>query len=65
MGRSLKTARADMDRILSAEIAQAKYYGVDPGEVDRKKETYDTCLEALRTSTFEMESAAFVWVRGK
>ena len=60
---NIKSAAADINRTVNAEIAQAKFYGMNLGEIERKREIYDVVLEALKTSKFELESAAFVWVR--
>lgn len=60
---NIKSAAADINRTLNAEIAQAKFFGINSGEIEQKRETYDVVLEALKTSKFELESAAFVWVR--
>ena len=46
-----------------AEVAQAKFFGVDAGEIEQKKQVYETVLEALRTTRVELEAAAFVMVR--
>ena len=60
---NIKSAAADINRTLNAEIAQAKFFGINAGEIEQKRESYDVVLEALKTSKFELESAAFVWVR--
>lgn len=60
---NIKSAAADINRTLNAEIAQAKYFGISPGEIEQKRQIYDVVLDALKTSKFELESAAFIWVR--
>lgn len=60
---NIKAAAADINRSLNAEIAQAKFFGMDVKEIEQKRELYDVILDALKTSKFELESAAFVWVR--
>lgn len=60
---NIKMAAADINRTLNAEVAQAKFFGIKAEEVEKKREVYDIVIEALRTSKFELESAAFVWVR--
>jgi len=60
---NLKMAAASIEQTLNAEVAQAKFFGVNVGEIEHKKETYETVLEALRTTKIELEAAAFVMVR--
>ena len=49
--------------MLNAEVAQAKFFGVDAGEIEQKKQAYEMVLKALRTTRVELEAAAFVMVR--
>ena len=60
---NLKQAAASIEQTLNAEVAQAKFFGVDAGEVEKKKQVYKIVLEALRTTRVELEAAAFVMVR--
>lgn len=60
---NLKQAAASIEQTLNAEVAQAKFFGVDAGEIEQKKQVYQTVLEALRTTRVELEAAAFVMVR--
>ena len=60
---NLKQAAASIEQTLNAEVAQAKFFGVDVGEIEQKKQVYATVLEALRTTRVELEAAAFVMVR--
>ncbi len=60
---NLKQAAASIEQTLNAEVAQAKFFGVDAGEIEQKKQVYETVLEALRTTRVELEAAAFVMVR--
>ena len=62
-GTNIKALKVFINRSLNAEIAQARFFGMDSGIIKKKREIYDIVIEALKTSTFEMESAAFVWVR--
>ena len=52
-----------MNRVLNAEIAQAKFFEMDARALEEKRKTYCLILEALKMSKIELESAAFVWVR--
>lgn len=47
---NLKQAAASIEQTLNAEVAQAKFFGVDAGEIEQKKQVYQTVLEALRTT---------------
>ena len=60
---NLKQAAASIEQTLNAEVAQAKFFGVDAGEIEEKKKNYEIVLEALRTTRVELEAAAFVMVR--
>lgn len=60
---NIKMAAADIEQTLNAEVAQAKFFGVSVGEITKKKEVYETVLEALRTTKVELEAAAYVMVR--
>lgn len=62
-GTNIKALKASINRSLNAEIAQARFFGLDSGTIEKKREIYDIIIEAIKTSKFEMESAAFVWVR--
>lgn len=62
-GSNLKLAVADINRQLNAELAQARFFGVESDTMEKRREMYDLVIKALKTSRFEMESAAFVWVR--
>lgn len=61
-GSNIKQAETEINRTISAEIAQAKYYGLKAEEIAKKREQYDIVIQALKKSKFEIESAAFVWV---
>lgn len=63
LSSNLKMAAADIEQTLNAEVAQAKFFGVNAREIARKREIYETVLEALRTTKVELEAAAFVMVR--
>ena len=58
-----KVDYTSIEQTLNAEVAQAKFFGVDAGEIEQKKQVYETVLEALRTTRVELEAAAFVMVR--
>lgn len=60
---NLKQAEISIEQTLNAEIAQSKFFGVDVGEIEQKKQVYETVLKALRTTKVELEAAIFVMVR--
>ena len=63
VSNNLKQVVANIEQTLNAEVAQAKFFGVDAGEIEEKKQVYEMVLEALRTTRVELEAAAFVMVR--
>lgn len=63
ISNNIKKAAINIEQMLNAEVAQAKFFGVCVGEIEKKKEIYETILEALRTTKVELEAAAFVMVR--
>ena len=56
---NLKQAAASIEQTLNAEVAQAKFFGVDAGEIEQKKQVYQTVLEALRTTRVKVMSEQF------
>lgn len=62
-GNNIKSAVAEINRILNDEIAQARFFGRGKDELEKKRAIYNVVIQALKTSKFEMESAAFMWVR--
>ncbi len=63
VSNNIKQAAVSIEQTLNAEVAQAKFFGVDVGEIEQKKQAYETVLETLRTTRVELEAAAFVMVR--
>lgn len=62
---SLKTARKEVDRMMNAEVARARYYGTEPDKLQKIKDTYLLIIEALRKSRIHTESVAYVWMVNK
>ena len=57
---NIKGAREEMERILSARVANAEYYGLDQGGLDDLKRTQEVVLEALRRPIIRLEAASFI-----
>lgn len=53
-------AKAEMDRILTAVIAKAKYFEQEPEGYDDLKRAYDIVLESLNKPTVRLESACYI-----
>ncbi len=62
-GNNIKSAIAEINRTLNDEIAHARFFGRGQDEVEKKRVIYNVVIQALKTSKFELESAAFMWVR--
>ena len=60
---NIKIAAADIEQTLNAEVAQAKFFGISIDEIAKKREVYETVLEALKSMKVELDAAAFVMVR--
>lgn len=62
-GSNVKLAVADINSQLNAELAQARFFGMESDTMEKRNKQYDLVIEALKTARFEMEAVAFVWVR--
>ena len=62
-GRShVAEAKVEMERILTAMLAAANYYGQEPEGYENLKETYDVVLKCLKRPIVRLESACYVWM---
>lgn len=62
-GRShVAEAKAEMERILTAMLAAANYYGQESEGYENLKETYDVVLKCLKRPIVRLESACYVWM---
>ena len=58
----IANAKAEMERLLTSEIATAKYYGQEPSNYERLKRIYDIVLESIKKPRIRLGSACFVWM---
>ena len=59
---NIRGAREEMERILSARVANSKFYGIDDEKIDNIKKEQEIILEAIRRPQINLDSAAFVWM---
>lgn len=61
---NVRGAREEMERTLSARVANKDYYGIDDDGIDTLRETQKVVLEAMRHPRLRLESVAFVMMIG-
>ena len=61
---NIRGAREEMERNLSARVANRDYYGIDDAGIDKLKQTQDVILEAMKRPRIRLESVAFVIMVG-
>ena len=59
---NVRGAREEMERVLSAKVANSMYYGIDDGAIETIKREQRILLEAINRSKVTLDSAAFVWM---
>lgn len=59
---NIKGAKEEMERALSARVANAEFYGFSDDKIESMKSEYATLLEAIRQFKITLDSAAFVWM---
>ena len=57
---NIRGAREEMDRVLSARVANIEYYGMDDEALEELKYTQKVVLDAMKRPKFHLESAAFI-----
>ncbi len=62
---NIRGAREEMERNLSARVANSDYYGIDDNEIEKLKETQIILLEAMRKPIIRLESVAFIIMVGE
>ncbi len=62
---NVRGAREEMERTLSARVANKEYYGMDDDGIDALRETQKVVLEAMRHPKIRLESVAFVMMIGE
>ena len=61
---NIKGAREEMERVLSARVANSEYYGLSDEGIEELKETQQVILDAIKRPKIHLESAAFVMMIG-
>lgn len=59
---NIRGAREEMERALSAKVANSLYYGVDDETIETIKQEQKILLEAIKRPKVTLDSAAFVWM---
>lgn len=59
---NIRGAREEMERILSARVANSEFYGIGDEKIDELKKEQEILLEAIRRPKVSLDSAAFVWM---
>lgn len=62
---NIRGAREEMERNLSARVANRDYYGIDDDGIEKLKKTQEVILEAMKRPRIRLESAAFVMMVGE
>ncbi len=61
---NIKGAREEMERTLSARVANSEYYGLSDEGIESLKTTQTIILDAIKRPKIHLESAAFVMMIG-
>lgn len=59
---NIRGAREEMERTLSARVANADYFGLSDEGIDNLKQTQEIILNTIKRPKLVLESAAFVWM---
>ncbi len=59
---NIRGAREEMERTLSAKVANSLYYGVDDEHIEEIKKEQKILLDAIKRPKITLDSAAFVWM---
>ena len=59
---NIRGAKEEMERTLSARVANGEFYGIDNEQIDELKREQEIILEAIRRPRISLDSAAFVWM---
>lgn len=62
---NIKGAREEMERTLSARVANSEYYGLNDEGIEALKATQTIILDAIKQPKIHLESAAFVMMIGE
>ena len=59
---NIRGAREEMERTLSARVANSDYFGMTDEGIDKLKQTQEVILNSIKKPRLILESAAFVWM---
>lgn len=59
---NIRGAREEMERALSARVANSEFYGVGDDKIEEIKKEQEVLLEAIRRPKIGLDSAAFIWM---
>jgi len=59
---NIRGAREEMERTLSARVANAEYFGMTDDKTEELKRTQEVILETIKKPRLNLESAALVWM---
>ena len=59
---NIRGAKEEMERILSAKVANSVLYDVDDEKIDDLEKEQSILLEAMRRPKISLDSAAFIWM---
>lgn len=62
---NIKGAREEMERTLSARVANSEFYGLNDDGIEDLKGTQKVVLEAMKKPKIHLESAAFIMMIGE
>lgn len=59
---NIRGAREEMERTLSARVANSEFYGIGDDKIEALKQEQEYILEAIRKPKVILDSVAFVWM---
>ncbi len=59
---NIRGAREEMERALSARVANSEFYGISDDKIDEMKKEQEILLEAIRRPKVSLDSAAYIWM---
>ncbi|MGX8701610.1 SNF2-related protein [Caproiciproducens sp.] len=59
---NIRGAREEMERTLSARVANSEFYGISDDKLEELKHEQEVILEAIKHPKVTLDSAAFVWM---
>lgn len=62
---NIRGARKEMERTLSARVANSEFYGMNDEGIEKLKQTQKIVLDAMKRPKIQLESAAFIMMIGE